>query len=35
MIKLRNVYLIKIKLGHDSLERVCDAGDVLAQNVLE
>ena len=35
MIKLRNVYLIKIELGHDSLERICDAGDVLAQNVLE
>ena len=31
----RFVYLIKIEPRHDSLERICDAGDVLTQNVLE
>ena len=29
------LYLIKIELRHDSLERISDTRDVLAQNVLE
>ena len=28
-------YLIKIELRHDSLKWVCDARDILTQNVLE
>ena len=34
-MRFYSVYLIKIELRHDSLKWICDARDILAQNVLE